>query len=483
MRDLENGYEEYKFNDYLKTELPSHWINKRLSYLAREDKSAFVDGPFGSDLKSSDYIDSGVPLIQLNNIRDSKHVMQNLKFITEEKKLQLNRHLAIPGDVVIAKMADPVARSAVVRDYFYEYVIVADCVKMSPNLHLVNLEYLVWAINCDYVRINAELVATGTTRIRVNLGELKKLKIPYPPLDEQQKIANFLDHETAKIDTLIAKQQQLIQLLKEKRQAVISHAVTKGLNPDAPMRDSGVEWLGAVPAHWDVKPLRYLGTCQNGINIGAEFFGSGYPFVSYVDAYKTETLPEFGSGLVQSTEHDRKVYSVILGDVIFTRTSETIEEIGLSSTCLKTIDDATFAGFLIRFRPTSNLLDSGFSKYYFRNKLMRTFFTKQMNIVTRASLSQGLLKKLPVPLPSLNEQMEISEFLDNKSIIFDKLTERTKNAIEFMQERRIALISAAVTGKIDVRNWVSPDASSTANTPNTPNTSDSTATTNTVAVA
>ena len=321
------------------------------------------------------------------------------------------------------------------------------------------------------------------TQLNLNTDTVGGIKIGRAPAHELQNIVNFLDHETAKIDTLIAKQQQLIQLLKEKRQAVISHAVTKGLNPDAPMRDSGVEWLGAVPAHWDVKPLRYLGTCQNGINIGAEFFGSGYPFVSYVDAYKTETLPEFGSGLVQSTEHDRKVYSVILGDVIFTRTSETIEEIGLSSTCLKTIDDATFAGFLIRFRPTSNLLDSGFSKYYFRNKLMRTFFTKQMNIVTRASLSQGLLKKLPVPLPSLNEQMEISEFLDNKSIIFDKLTERTKNAIEFMQERRIALISAAVTGKIDVRNWVSPDASSTANTPNTPNTSDSTATTNTVAVA
>ena len=183
-------YENYQYNDCFKTDLPCHWLEKRLGYLAKEESTAFVDGPFGSDLKSSDYKDNGTPLIQLNNIRDSKHIMQNMKFITEEKKQSLIRHIAIPGDVVIAKMADPVARSAVVASDFSEYIIVADC-----------------------VRVNAELVSTGTTRVRINLGELKKLKIPYPPYNEQKIIANFLDHETAKIDTLIEKQ-QLIKLLK-----------------------------------------------------------------------------------------------------------------------------------------------------------------------------------------------------------------------------------------------------------------------------
>ena len=253
-----NFYEKYQFSDYFKTELPDYWSEKRLSVLALEDKGAFVDGPFGSDLKSTEYIDDGVPLIQLNNIRDSKHLMQNIKFVSEEKKLELFRHIAIPGDVVIAKMADPVARAAIVNDTYLEYVIVADCVKFTPNLKLINLRYLVWAINCDHVRLNAELVSTGTTRVRINLSELKKLKIPYPPMKEQTQIASFLDHETAKIDTLIEKQQQLIALLKEKRQAVISHAVTKGLNPNAKMKDSGVEWLGEVPEGWEVKRLKHI---------------------------------------------------------------------------------------------------------------------------------------------------------------------------------------------------------------------------------
>jgi len=274
--------------------------------------------------------------------------------------------------------------------------------------------------------------------------------------NERKKIANFLDHETAKIDTLIAKQQELIKLLKEKRQAVISHAVTKGLNPNAPMRDSGVEWLGEVPEHWTVEKLRYLGECQNGINIGAESFGSGYPFVSYGDVYRNGILPKEVTGLVESNPQNRKTYSVELGDVMFTRTSETIDEIGFSSTCLSTIENASFAGFLIRFRPIEHTVDPNYSKYYFRSILLRAFFVKEMNLVTRASLSQDLLKKLPVTLPPLAEQKEIADFLDIRATIFAKLIQNAENAIQLMQERRTALISAAVTGKIDVRDWQAP---------------------------
>jgi len=293
----------------------------------------------------------------------------------------------------------------------------------------------------------------GSAQPYVQVPSTLAKRIGVPPLPEQKQIAKFLDHETAKIDLLIAKQQALIALLKEKRQAVISHAVTKGLNPNAKMKDSGVEWLGQVPEGWEVKRLRYLGQCQNGLNIGAEAFGSGYPFVSYGDVYKSRILPETGSGLVQSSVSDRNAYSVLEGDVFFTRTSESIEEIGFSSTCLAVIQDATFAGFLIRFRPTAGELHQDFSKHYFGNSLLRAFFIKEMNLITRASLSQDLLKKLPVLLPPIHEQKEIGIYLDEKAELFSKLTDQAHEAIELMQERRTALISAAVTGKIDVRDW------------------------------
>src|SRR5690554_4596911 len=115
----------------------------------------------------------------------------------------------------------------------------------------------------------------------ITFEQFGDIPLPYPPVADQRQIACFLDHETAKIDALIREQERLIELLQEKRQAVISHVVTKGLDPDVPMKDSGVEWLGEVPAHWKVKPLRYLGQCQNGINIAGDAFGSGFPFIGY----------------------------------------------------------------------------------------------------------------------------------------------------------------------------------------------------------
>lgn len=296
----------------------------------------------------------------------------------------------------------------------------------------------------------------GSTFLEISGDELSRFSVPTPPFVEQTQIARFLDHETARIDALIEEQQRLIELLKEKRQAVISHAVTKGLDPNVPMKDSGVEWIGEVPAHWDVKALRYLGECQNGINIGGEAFGSGSPFVSYGDVHKNHVLPAEVAGLVQSSPEDQQRYSVRNGDVLFTRTSETVDEIGFSSTCLQSIENATFAGFLIRFRPIGESLSPHFSKYYFRNQGLRIFFNKEMNLVTRASLSQDLLKLLPVTVPPLSEQEKISGFLDRITETFASLLEQGLRSIELLTERRSALISAAVTGKIDVRGWQSP---------------------------
>jgi type I restriction enzyme S subunit len=141
------------------------------------------------------------------------------------------------------------------------------------------------------------------------------------------------------------------------------------------------------------------------------------------------------------------------GDVFFTRTSETIDEIGLSSTCFKTIKNAVFAGFLIRFRPHENLLFNGFSRYYFRSLIPRIHFVKEMNLVTRASLSQELLKSLPVCLPGLKEQKEIATYLDSKVGQIDSSIDLIEKTIEKISEYRKSIIYEAVTGKIDIRKW------------------------------
>jgi len=268
-----------------------------------------------------------------------------------------------------------------------------------------------------------------------------------PPLEIQNRIVEYLDKKNSEIDNFIQNKERLINLLDEQKATIINQAIIKGLDIKAQIKHSGVEWLGEIPKHWEVKKLRYLGSFQNGISAGSEYFGFGYPFVSYSDVYKNTTLPSFISDLANSSKEDRIRFSVLEGDTFFTRTSETIEEIGFTSVCEETINDATFSGFLIRFRPSKNILYKGYSKYYFRSNLHRRYFVKEMNLVTRASLSQELLKNLPVVIPSYNEQKEIAKFLDIKMNDIDIITNKIKQEISAIKEYREALITDLVTGK------------------------------------
>ena len=287
------------------------------------------------------------------------------------------------------------------------------------------------------------------------MTDIRNLELPIlPPLPVQTQIAAFLDRKTGQIDELLRIKERRIELLQEQRTTLINQAVTKGLDPNVEMKPSGVEWIGEIPAHWKIIKLRYLGVLQNGISKDSDSFGLGYPFLSYGDVYNNDTLPTQVEGLVKSTKADKERYSVKETDVFFTRTSETIEEIGISSTCMKTIENCVFSGFLIRFRNTSTVLTKKFSKYYFPSHLPRIFLAREVNIVTRSSLSQELLKRLPVLLPSPDEQKEIANFLDLKTKQIDELIAAEQRKIELLKEYRQSLISEAVTGKIDVRSEV-----------------------------
>lgn len=312
-----------------------------------------------------------------------------------------------------------------------------------------NRFYYYWFISMYYNEVFNHLGGSG---VRSALNAKDLLNIPVPNLNESKRksIADFLDEKCAKIDAVIEKQKQVIEKLKEHKLSVITETVTKGLDPTVPMKDSGVEWIGEIPEGWKVRKLRYLGSCINGISKGGEYFGRGYPFVSYGDVYKNIQLPKQVNGLVDTTEKEREWYSVKEGDVFFTRTSETIEEVALTSTCMQTIENATFAGFLIRFRPDTDLLVKEFSKYYFRSTKHRAFFVKEMNLVTRASLSQELLKRLPVLLPPVSEQMEISKYLEQKCSEIDSAISKKQAIVEKLTEYKKSLIYEVVTGKREV---------------------------------
>lgn len=298
--------------------------------------------------------------------------------------------------------------------------------------------------------MNLGQYSVATAQPGLSVDNLSTLRLPFPPIEIQSKTADYLDSRCVEIDDLIAKKRGLLNMLAEKRSALITRAVTKGIDPEADMKPSGIDWLGDIPANWDARRLRFVGRAQNGINIGGDAFGKGFPFVSYGDVFKNFELPSEPSGLVESSEIDRKRYSVRRGDVFFTRTSETIEEIGMSAVCLESIPEATFAGFVIRMRPWPETLLPEFSKYYFRNSTLRAFLVKEMNLVTRASLSQTLLGNVPVLLPTLDEQAKIVEFIDAEVGKIDRVSKSVEVAIATLNEYRAAIVTKAVTGELEV---------------------------------
>ncbi len=332
-----------------------------------------------------------------------------------------------------------------------EGVVSSTVVKYDCNDSQYNKQFMFYLLK--YYENYFRSKVGGTTIPHMNQQYINDCICLLPSFSEQQQIAEYLDVKCSEIDGLITLQERMIAQLADFKQSVITEAVTKGLNPDAQYIPSGIDWIGDIPKNWEMQRLKTLGWTQNGISQSGDYFGDdyAYPFVSYSDAYKNFSIP-YPEGRANSSDKDRNTYSLIEGDVLFTRTSETIEEIGFSSTCLETIKDAVYSGFLIRFRPTSNKLYKGFSKYYFRSQVHRAYFVKQMNIVTRASLGQDLLKNLVVLLPPLAEQRAIAEHLDTKCGEIDKLIETKRQKIETLKEYKKCVIYEAVTGKTDLRD-------------------------------
>jgi len=283
----------------------------------------------------------------------------------------------------------------------------------------------------------------NTIRMRIPMEKLNTQALPRPSEVEQAKIATFLDHETSKIDTLIQKQQQLIELLKEKCQAVISHAVTKGLNPDAPMKDSGVEWFGEIPEEWMVSKVKYKYTNLD---------GQRAPLSAEERSYMQGKYPYYGaSGVIDHVDR-----------FIFDENLVLVSEDG--------------ANLLMRSSPISF---AAHGKYWVNNHahILRPhdsnieFWTEAIEAmdltpyVTGAAqpkFTSDALRNLVIVYPIEKEERDtISLFINDSKKRYDKLIEKSKVFIELMKEHRTALISAAVTGKIDVRNWQSTEQNQT----------------------
>jgi type I restriction enzyme S subunit len=293
----------------------------------------------------------------------------------------------------------------------------------------------------------------GGLRQAMKFADLKRMPVLVPPLPEQHAIATFLDRETAKIDALIAEQERLIELLTEKRQAVISHAVTKGLNPDAPMKDSGIEWLGEVPEHWEVGALGYfldaVGDVDHYMPPSVE---EGVPYVM------TGDLEEFASDInfsrcKQVTHHDylrlAKKIRTTKGDLIMARyaTIGTVSYVDLDFEFLVSYSCVTI-------KPCARKTLGRYLFFCLKSDSFIQGIQERINTNTQGNVGIADLRKVKVVLPPIDEQLRIAEHLQAMGVKLGMALEKSVDAIALLQERRTALISAAVTGKIDVRGLV-----------------------------
>lgn len=260
------------------------------------------------------------------------------------------------------------------------------------------------------------------------------IEMPCPSFEEQTAIANFLDTQTAKIDTLIAKQEQMIELLGEKRSTLISYAVTKGINPDVPMKDSGVEWLGEVPEHWEVKKLKYnLRLQTQKVTID----GHNVIALENIESKSGKYVPTESSYQGEDVEFKA-------GDILFGKLRPYLAKV------YKCNSNGVAFGDLLTYRPIE-YFDSSFAFY----SLLSEEFIKIVDSSTYGAkmprASSEFINEMLLATPPLPEQIAIADHLDIQTAKIDTLIAKARQAIELMKERRTALISAAVTGKIDVR--------------------------------
>ncbi|MFV5516936.1 restriction endonuclease subunit S [Acinetobacter gerneri] len=320
----------------------------------------------------------------------------------------------------------------------------------------LNNKFMYYFFSASTEQLN--ILGRGTTFLELSSDELGNFKLPFPKVKEQSVIANFLDHETAKIDSLIEKQLKLIELLKEKRQAVISHAVTEGLNPDVPMKDSGVEWLGQVPEHWKVVKIKNLskiiskGTTPT--TMGGDFVTEGVRFLKAENIGKSPMVnpfPEFyiteniDAQLSRSRLEENDVLVIIAGATT-----------GLSSVLQKDLLPANTNQAVSFIRPKEKVYAEWIS-YWLSTQFAQSLIWMGAVQAAQPNLSMENLGNINITLPSVEEIEQVLVAVNKKLSQIDKLIQRNIQAIELIKERRTALISSAVTGKIDVRHWQNPN--------------------------
>ena len=434
-------YERYRDNGVAWLgHLPTHWSLKPFWALYRRTKRTGFPG----EQLLSVYRDYGVirKADRDDNFNNPSEDLSTYQLV-EPTDLAMNKMKAWQGSLGVSQY-----RGIVSPAYF-----------VFRSVHDDNPRYLHYLFRSPPY---ASAFMTISKGIRINQWDidpqqLSQLLVPIPPLPEQAAIVDFLDRETGKIDALVQAQRRLIELLREKRQTVISQAVTKGLDPVVPMKGSGVEWLGEVPEHWSVAPLKCVATLQTGVAKGRDFSDRDSVPVPYLRVANVQDgyFDLNDISMIELPAQEIARYTLLPGDVLMNEGGD-YDKLGRGGVWAGQIANCVHQNHVFAVRPFG--VSSEWLNIITGAEYARFFFMGRSKQSTNlASISSTNLMQLPVTIPPRDEQAEILAYLDELVTGLDGLATEANSAIELLQERRAALISAAVTGRIDVRGWTASD--------------------------
>ena len=422
------GYENYKSSKFLWFDkLPENWIEGKIKYLFEISRGRVI-----SQLELKPEAIYPVYSSQTKNDGCLGHIET---FDYEGEMLTWTTDGANAGSVFQRKG---------------QFNCTNVCGILIPKQEL-NLRYYFYYV--DFITQFYKRPDTNGAKIMSN--EMAEIHCFIPSTEEQTTIASFLDYKTNLIDATIEKKKRLMELLKEKRQAVINEAVTKGLNANAPMKDSGVEWLGDIPEHWEVMKLKHIADISFSSVDRHEYNDELKVFIChYPDAYKNDKINNqtvVSSGTCTNLEYEK--YQLKKGQVIITKDSESANDIGVPTYVEETIENAVCGYHLAILEPQNTKIQGEFLFRFIQTSNVAIYFENNSNGVTRFGLGKPKIENLYVVLPSIEEQSTIIEYINYQSELIDKSVSKIKLVIEKLQTYRQSLISEAVTGKIDVRDW------------------------------
>jgi type I restriction enzyme, S subunit len=430
--------------------IPAQWDVLRVKY------STYVKARVGwQGLTSDEFIGEGPILVTGTDFTDGRVNWQTCYHVSEERYIQDPFIMLNEGDLLITKDGT-IGKIAIVGDMPDKATLNSGVFVTRPLKNVYLTRYLYWVLVSKIFLDFIEYIKSGTTINHLYQNAFVNFVFPKPSLAEQQTIATFLDRQTAKIDALIAKKQRLLDLLAEQRSALISQSVTKGLNPDVQMKDSGVMWLGQVPKHWEVMALKYavvnrLGAIKTG-PFGSQLLSSEM-LEGEIKVYNQRSVidRDFTAGenyITKDKYQELLSFTTYPGDVLLT----TRGTIGRCAILPENAEPGILHPCLMRIQPHPKRLLAEYLSLLIQDAfLLQTQLFLLSNATTIDVIYSDTMKKMIIPIPSISEQKEIIDYLQQEVGKINALIAKVETAIDRLREYRSALISSAVMGKIYIK--------------------------------